>query len=192
MGDNKSSYDLNIWKDFIFIRHAQTSWDYKDILDGIQDLKLNDIGRKQAEHAYSIVTKHITIRDPIIYSSPLQRASETATIFVNYLLQKTMITKIDGLQERYYGDYSKAEQQDLFNYLPDDAESTDMFKKRIYESLILIFKNNQHNSTLIIFSHQKVFEFLAQWLCNKNLKLDHGGICYFKYRDGGYISEILL
>jgi broad specificity phosphatase PhoE len=178
-------------RDFIFVRHGQTDWGNQDILKGPQDLNLNEIGRTQAEEAYICLSKHITIHNPVIYSSSFRRACETAAIFIEKLPIKVPIIKMDELQERYYGDYGMAKPNSLFEYKPTDAEPLNIFQKRVQKSLFEILKNNTQNSdVIIIFSHQKVFEYLALWLSNKNLKLEHGGTCYFKFKNGVYTTEI--
>jgi broad specificity phosphatase PhoE len=160
-------------------------------LKGPQDLELNENGRHQAEGAYQLVVEHKSIRNPIIYSSSLQRAYETATIFAKKLPEKTTIKQVDGLKERYYGDYSQALPHSVSDYKPTDAESTDTFQRRVRESLIEILKNpHSDERELIVVSHQKVFEFLTEWLSHTKLKLEQGGVCCFKFHDGTYSAEI--
>ena len=188
--NNCSAFDLEEGRSFLFIRHGQTSWGPQDILKGPQDLNLNEKGKHQAAQAAAVVKEHKTIIDPIIYSSPLQRAYETATIFT-IKCSLTNIIKIEGLKERYYGDYSKAHANVLSNYIPEDAESTPAFQKRVRDTLIAIFKSTLSDEReLILVSHQKVFEFLTEWLSHKKLKLEQGGVCYFNYKNGVYSAEI--
>lgn len=179
-------------RDFLFIRHGQTPWGQDDILNGPQDLRLNETGRHQAETAYKTVQEHQTIKRPVIYSSHLQRAQETATIFANKFLLEIPIILKEGLQERYYGDYSKATTKNYRDYQPLDAESVETFQQRVRNALIEIFNQIPDSAgDLIVVSHQKVFEFLAQWLSNQQLRLEQGGVCYFKFKDGGFYPEIL-
>jgi hypothetical protein len=53
-----------------------------------------------------------------------------------------------------------------------------------------IVEETSIDKNIIIISHQKVFEFLTLWLTNKTLKLDQGGICYFKCINNTYHVEI--
>lgn len=178
---------MQLARDFIFVRHGQTLWSHGDILKGPMDLNLNEIGRCQANDVLEVIKKHKTINDPIIYSSSLIRASETAKLFVEKLPLKPFIIEMDGLKERYYGNYCDHET----NHVLIDAESEIDFQHRVEESLIKIFKNTHDlNNDLIIFSHQKVLEYLAQWLAGENLRLDHCGVCYFKFLNGKYCLEM--
>lgn len=179
-------------RDFIFIRHGQTPWGPDDILKGPQDLNLNGTGRHQAEQAFFVVKEHKVITTtPIIYSSHLQRAYETATIFADKLAEETTIHQLEGLQERYYGDYSKAPSHNPRAYKPSDAESIEDFQKRVHNTFISIFEQSpQKSGALIVVSHQKVFEFLTEWLSHKKLRLDQGGVCYFKFKDGVFSPQI--
>lgn len=190
---NCMAYELDtlINIDFLFIRHGQTSWGREDIMKGPQDLQLNETGRRQAELAYETITYHQKLQQPIIYSSALKRAQETAKIFVDKASQEIPIITKEGLDERYYGDYSKATFQSYLNYKPDDAESTEVFKRRVRNTIIEIFNQpSAKNRDIIIISHQKVFEYLTEWLTNENLRLKQGCVCYFKFKDEKYLPKI--
>lgn len=182
------SSDIEVYRDFLFIRHGQTDWGPQDILKGPLDLTLNEEGRKQAQHSYEMAKDNFTITQPLIFSSPLVRAHETAEIFALNFSPCSLIQKFDGLKERYYGDHRKMEIQQI----PDDAESEDNFQERVRTTLAEILKISQRdtNSLLIIFSHQKVFEYLTEWLTHQKLKLDQGGVCYFQYDRDNYSVKI--
>jgi len=175
-------------RSFFFIRHGQTSWDPQDILKGPLDLKLNENGYHQAAQAAELIKQHRTIINPIIYSSSHQRAYETAKIIAQSFSHIPIIKQIDGLKERYYGNYSQSQSS---NHIPNDAESIHTFQKRVCDTLIEIFEDIiSDECELILVSHQKVFEFLTEWLTHEKLKLEHGGVCYFKFKDGVYSAEI--
>jgi broad specificity phosphatase PhoE len=186
------SYGFEAWgscalennRDFVFIRHGKTPWGREDILKGPQNLTLDAEGRQQAQHAYEGLTAQMPIINPVIFSSPLIRAIETADIFSNNIVPKPSIKRIGGLQERYYGDYSKA--GDL-QRTPEDAESTESFQDRVRKTLAAVLKETPAvDGTLIIVSHQKVFEYLALWLTDQKLSLPQAGFCYFQFNDGSY------
>ena len=58
----------------IFVRHGQTDWNKKNLIQGQSDVPLNEIGRKQATEKADFFIKR---NFDIAYSSPLVRAYET-------------------------------------------------------------------------------------------------------------------
>ncbi len=61
------------------IRHGQTDWNKQFMLQGRTDIPLNEAGRAMA---YEARDKYADINIDICYSSPLQRAYETASIIM--------------------------------------------------------------------------------------------------------------
>ena len=63
-----------------YIRHGETSWNAAGRLQGVQDVPLNDLGRKQAAHAGNILAD-LFVRDgrdkSAFVASPLGRARST-------------------------------------------------------------------------------------------------------------------
>ena len=179
-------------RDFLFIRHGQTSWGPGDITKGPQNLGLNEIGRYQANEVYKLIIKNYnSISNPIIFSSHLERALETANILASHFENKPPITKVNGLEERYYGDYRNADTDNLSAYVPSDAESLDHFKGRVTEILRKILEQTyQDTRTLILVSHQKVFEYLTDLLTGEKLRLDQGGVCCFKFKNNKYFANV--
>lgn len=175
-------YQKKFLHSFYFVRHGQTDWEPEDILKGPQDLRLNVIGQEQAKLA-SLVLKQLLIDSPNakIVSSSLLRAVETA----NEIEKATGIpisAEEDGLRERYYGDY-RLVRNNLKS--PSDAESSEEFRKRVDQTLDRIFLEYYQANPLIIVSHQKVFEYLAESLSNYHQSLSQGGIARFIRHENG-------
>ena len=62
------------------VRHGETDWNVKKLLQGKTDIELNENGIKQAEELiYKLDFNNIDI----VISSPLKRAKQTATIIVS-------------------------------------------------------------------------------------------------------------
>ncbi|MEW5920619.1 MAG: histidine phosphatase family protein [Bacillota bacterium] len=61
------------------VRHGQTTWNKEEVFRGTLDIPLNDFGRKQAQEVGNKL-KSLSLNDPLLISSPLGRALETAEI----------------------------------------------------------------------------------------------------------------
>jgi probable phosphoglycerate mutase len=87
----------------IFIaRHGQNEDNVNGILNGHRDLPLTDLGRGQARELGEAIANAGLVFD-VVYSSPLQRAFETASIVTNILdLPEPVV--YDQLIERDFGD----------------------------------------------------------------------------------------
>ena len=81
-----------------FIRHGETGWNVEKRIQGQIDISLNASGHKQAQAMASNAAQH---EFSAIYSSDLQRASDTA----NMLAQESglNIIKLPQLRERHFG-----------------------------------------------------------------------------------------
>lgn len=83
------------------IRHGQTDWNARGLLQGTSDIPLNEAGRRQAMQAAARIAGQGYER---VVSSPLGRAVETAQIIARELGLPTEIETIPDLIERHYGD----------------------------------------------------------------------------------------
>lgn len=171
-------------KNFLFVRHGETDWTLQDIPKGPINLSLNKKGREQAFNAYHIISEQ-TINNPIIFSSELHRAYETAKIFCDHFPSDLKINQSKGLNERYYGDYRNTITENIAEYIPTDIEEIESFKQRVKTTFNDIL-NKISDETPIIFSHQGVFECLTEWLIGKKMKLTNGEVCYFQYNVDAY------
>ena len=92
-----------------YIRHGETSWNAEGRLQGAQDIPLNDLGRKQAAHAGSVLAE-LLARDgrdscalPFV-ASPLRRARATMELVRSALnLPPEKYALDDRLREIGYG-----------------------------------------------------------------------------------------
>lgn len=109
-------------KNIYVIRHGQTDWNLKEIIQGTKDIPLNDNGRKQANELKDVLKN---IRFDKIISSPLKRAFETAQIVNKDNIQ---IDTDIRLIERGYGKLEGISQYDLkkFNCTPEKLWSYDL------------------------------------------------------------------
>ena len=81
-----------------FMRHGQTDWNVKSIMQGQTETDLNETGKKQANEKKKAIDE---FNPDVIISSPLKRCLNTVKIAVG---DKYKIITDDRLKERYYGE----------------------------------------------------------------------------------------
>ena len=144
---------------YIF-RHGETDYNVQRRAQGYLDIPLNEKG---IEQAHELADKLSNIKLDCIYTSPLSRAMETARIVATK--NNVNIIPENGLQERNLGvlcghivhvtDAPKDTPFDLNadtlyvpiallsddDFVPDNGESYNMFKKRVCDAIMNIVKN---------------------------------------------------
>ncbi len=149
---------------FYFVRHGQTDWNLKHMIQGHIDIPLNEMGLDQAKSAATLLTNQEITR---IISSPLIRAHKTAQI-IQEILQVPLHTH-EGLKERYLGklegtvktESSLTSVNHNYTQTAEGSECIDDFKKRIAEALHEIL--HADHVTLIV-AHGGVYWALMHML----------------------------
>lgn len=137
------------------VRHGQTAWNVKNLLQGSTDVELSDVGIKQAEE----LSKKLDLNKiDICFCSPLKRTRQTANILIK---NKIDVIYDDMIVERKFGDYEgKPINFDLiiqqWDYkLNDSSHNIENVQdcllraKRFIEKL----KEEYSNKTILIISH---------------------------------------
>lgn len=179
---------ITISKPFYFIRHGQTDWNLNNILMGQTDIPLNQTGIWQAKQ---LQQKLKNLNFDTIFSSPLLRASETATI-INETSKLPVILK-DGLMERCRGIYEgKVKNNQILQTLNKDnqikEETLTMFKQRIITTLNDILE--QTEVIPLIVSHGGVFKILKEELNIDYPEAMNCGVYLFKPTDNIIVWQI--
>lgn len=105
-------------KRLYLLRHGQTEFNVKKLVQGRCDSPLTDLGRQQAEMAAAWLKAHNVIPDKVA-SSPLGRAMDTASLVATELLgQNAAVEPCEGIIERCYGTFEEG---------PHDALPTDVW-----------------------------------------------------------------
>ena len=136
-----------------FVRHGETEWNKKEIVQGHKDSPLTLRGRNNAEKLGRILRdKNIEI----IYSSDLGRCVQTSKVINKWL--KVKIIKTKELRERNFGDFNGRpnrkvkETLDLNN--PDEkapnGESFNEQKKRAVSFIQRLFAKKFKKNLLVI------------------------------------------
>lgn len=88
----------------ILVRHGQTMWNAQHRLQGREDIPLSEAGRLQAIDAGKALSHYpFSGPGPVIISSPLQRAVETARLLAGQLRETAGFFTDAALLERDYG-----------------------------------------------------------------------------------------
>lgn len=109
------------------VRHGETDWNVKGIIQGHSDIPLNENGEKQA---HVLANKLRAINFSSAFSSDLLRAKRTAEIIV--LEKKLAVKTTTALRERSFGKYEgrhfsllhQAEIKELLKQYKEKAEKT--------------------------------------------------------------------
>lgn len=101
------------------IRHGQTDWNVVGRLQGSTDIPLNDIGRAQAETA-SAALMRVLETEPIVVTSPLERARDTAQIIA--AAAGVPVEADDRLRERAYGVWEGHTMAEIAQQWPQEYE----------------------------------------------------------------------
>lgn len=105
-------------KRLYLLRHGQTEFNVKKLVQGRCDSPLTDLGRQQAKMAAAWLKAHNVTPNKVV-SSPLGRAMDTARLVATELLgQDTVVEPCEGIIERGYGTFEEG---------PHDALPTDVW-----------------------------------------------------------------
>jgi len=147
-------------KRLYFIRHGETEWNKKNIVQGIQDIDLNEIGIQQAK---KIALRLKENKIDAIYTSDLKRAINTANEIVKYhqssffeinpLLREIQFGEWEGLSleelnATYYEQYSKWRTNPIEATFPGEGNLHNV-KKRVSKFLEVILES-QYNNIVIV------------------------------------------
>jgi broad specificity phosphatase PhoE len=184
---------------FILVRHGQTEWNRVERFRGRADLSLDETGRRQAEAA-ALRLKGEKIA--AIYSSPLKRTIETASILARQL--KLPVQPFEGLLDIDFGSWQglspeEAAQQDSQLYKkwlehPDEVsfpngESLDIVRQRVVSGVEDV-ASKHNDQTVVLVSHKVVCQVLMCAMIGLDnshfwqVRQDVNAINVFEFRDG--------
>lgn len=136
------------------IRHGETDWNKKLLIQGQTNNKLNVTGQKQAHEVSEKLNNLIPTK---LYSSPLSRACETMNILAEACNWKNQVEINDSFTERNFGEfegkifteYKKAASYDLNN----TYESNEKIEKRVNNGLKEVIKSSLEKDIIVITAH---------------------------------------
>ncbi len=149
--------------EIIFLRHGETDWNREKRIQSRQDTPLNSNGKNQARRSAAALKKE---KICAVYSSPLSRALDTATVIA---LQHGIPVRTDerlleishgswsGKKEswlsRKYPEKYKKWKKEPWKHLPPDAESWQELKKRM-GAFISHIKRVHRGEKILVVSHR--------------------------------------
>lgn len=116
---------------FYIVRHGQTDWNAKKIIQGQLDIPLNEIGEKQAQ---KVAEKFKDIKFDLAISSDLMRAKRTAELIT--LEHKLAIETTNKLRERTFGEFEGKPSTVFFTYIDklNELEHKERLHNKPYET----------------------------------------------------------
>lgn len=153
--------------DLILIRHGQTNYNAERRFQGRIDIPLNALGRKQAQQVKATLADE-NVRLDVIFSSPLQRATETASMIADdktrWLIDARLIEidlgEFDGRLEAEIAKQVGQEQYQTWrnqNFVEPapSGESLEQVSQRV-KSFLAYLSTFQHNQKFGIVAHQGI------------------------------------
>jgi broad specificity phosphatase PhoE len=189
----------------ILVRHGQTAWNKEEIFRGRIDIDLDDIGVQQAKFLSQSLSK---LQINAVYSSPLKRALNTATIIANYNELEVNIDEhfidinygnwegksLSEVKETFKDLYQKWTKDPHLLRIPD-GETLDEVRMRAVTGLNQIIAKHKEE-TIVIVSHRVVNKVLICALlgldnsCFWRIKQDTGCFSIFNYEDNNFILTL--
>ncbi|MCO7125059.1 histidine phosphatase family protein [Sporolactobacillus shoreicorticis] len=183
-----------IRQNLYLIRHGETIWNQKKILQGQQDIPLSENGLYQA----LTLAEHLQETKPdAIYSSDLSRAYETAKIIARTAnIERVNVT--NRLRERFYGTLEAKPLDEVSALVPDYAvnwrqvmryemESLEDLQSRTVQQITQIMKR-ESNRNIVIVCHGGVINCFIHYLTKGRngtgrLRLNNTSVSTFRYHD---------
>ena len=142
------------------LRHGQTEFNVKKLVQGRCDSPLTDLGRQQARAAAAWLKAHSVVPDKVV-SSPLGRAMDTASLVACELLGPDAAAEpCEGIIERCYGSFEEgphgALPTDVWDpgedLVPFGGEGSQALQERMVDALTNIM-GSEGIETLLAVSH---------------------------------------
>lgn len=141
-------------RSFSFIRHGETDWNKDFVLQGQNDVPLNENGINQAkERAKTLSLDGFTE----IFSSPLQRAWKTAEIIKDTSGKDLNLIPVPELMEckseesaRYIFGLKDIDHLPSFEKVKDEKETAEEFIDRVRTGLTRVFEASKDKKPLIV------------------------------------------
>ena len=152
----------------ILVRHGETLWNALGKLQGREDVPLSETGRLQAKTAGKALSRYpFSGRGPVIISSPLQRAVETARLIAGQLPMTAGFHTDAALLERDYGQASGLTREERTRLYPADnfpgLEDRAEAEARIIAGINRLVRQHARQD-LVLVSHGEICHIFLAYL----------------------------
>ena len=173
---------------FFLIRHGETDWNKQFLLQGREDIPLNEDGIAQAHvTGKALSNTHVDL----ILSSPLSRAFNTAKIIASYTNNPKIIIE-ENLIERDFGKLSGLcyKGRNVFAGFEgdDEAEPLEKVTQRIFSVLNKYAQEaDEKYHRIVVVAHGAILRTVKDALGNlEPMKLGNGAVSVINYSQGKY------
>jgi alpha-ribazole phosphatase len=150
----------------LLVRHGQTDWNLAQRFQGQSDIPLNETGRKQAQ---ALADRLSAEPFDAVYSSDLQRATETARIICRSGFQPDNRLRevnfggwegltYDTIKEKF-PDALEAWENNIFKNAPPNGETLEGLSARV-QSMLDELRAKHQDQTVLIVAHGGVLQTL--------------------------------
>lgn len=175
--------------DIYLIRHGETDWNKKLLIQGRTDNALNETGRNQAKE---VVSKMEDVEATHLYSSPLLRAKETMDILKKGKNWNQEIVLESEFQERDFGEFDGklfSEYKQAKKFDPNNTfEINEKLEKRVRDALQKIIDSHTKTDKVVVTAHSHVLKAILVSLFPKDydyeFSLPNCAIVHFKVNSG--------
>ncbi len=141
----------------LLVRHGATEWSVSGRHTGRTDLPLTELGVAQATGVRPVIERLLEGAKPIVFTSPLQRAKQTAAL----ALPGEQASHVDALMELDYGAYeglktsqilARDPQWNLFTGGCPSGERPEQFEARC-DSFVELLQRSASGRAVVAFTH---------------------------------------
>lgn len=167
--------------DIYLLRHGETDWNKKRLLQGHTDIPLNEKGRAQVDDTVRRLSE-LGVRMDAIVSSPLKRARETAEIAAHRLdYPKEKIVVEELLMERGFGEGEGMTLDDMKAKYPDSdcpgMESKEELVRRAGQAFQKIAHVFCDAERILLTAHGAVLFALLEAVCAEPISYTGRAAC---------------
>jgi len=147
--------------EIFLVRHGETNWNKARKFQGMTDIPLNELGRRQAMYAHEALKD---IKIDVAFASPLSRAQETARIILEgHGIE--LITE-DELHEQNAGDWEGLTAAEIEEKFPGQHE---LWTNKPTELFIQNKARNLNFKILAFLLFILLFRIVWTFFCNLNV-----------------------